>query len=248
MADQNVIPYNPDESDLTTWDPIAAEELSAGNPIQRAREYFQTSEGAITSGFWDCTAFETHLAPYSVNEFMILLEGSVFIIDANGTQYDFHAGQSFVIPKGLNCIWKQTGLVRKFYVIFDDPSAATAADQQSIKPILINHDMALEGMTGLKAEDFVGELPTMSIRLAYQDPTGQFDVGVWESAAMTRVPATIGRSELMHILQGSGEIVNGDGIRFAFNAGDTFMVPIGMGYQWDSKELVKKIFCSFTPG
>ena len=32
-----------------------------------------------------------------------------------------------------------------------------------------------------------------------------------------------------------------------FKAGDTFMVPIGMGYQWQNDEYVKKIFCSYTP-
>jgi len=247
MADLNVIPYNPNETDLTDWGPMADDELAVGNPVQRGNEYFQTSAGTVTSGFWDCTAFETVLAPYPVDEFMILLEGTVNIIDANGSQYDFHAGQSFVLPKGLECIWKQTGFVRKFYFIFDQSSAAAVPGQDALKPILVNPDMALDSMSGLNAEDFIGALPEMSIKLAYQDSTGQLDVGVWESTPMTRVPGTIGRSEVMHIIEGRGEVVNGDGVRHTFNAGDTFIVPVGMGYQWQSTEPVKKIFCSFTP-
>ena len=64
---------------------------------------------------------------------------------------------------------------------------------------------------------------------------------------MQRKPATLARSELMHILEGSGSITNGDGVVFDFKAGDTFLVPIGMGYQWRNDEYVKKIFCSFIP-
>ena len=51
----------------------------------------------------------------------------------------------------------------------------------------------------------------------------------------------------MHILQGSGSITNGDGVVFEFKAGDTFLVPVGMGYKWSSGEYVKKLFCSYTP-
>jgi uncharacterized cupin superfamily protein len=64
---------------------------------------------------------------------------------------------------------------------------------------------------------------------------------------MKRVAGRIERSEMMHILEGSGSITNADGVVFEFSAGDTFMVPAGMGYQWQNDEYVKKIFCSYTP-
>ena len=51
----------------------------------------------------------------------------------------------------------------------------------------------------------------------------------------------------MHILEDSGTITNADGVVFEFSAGDTFLVPIGMGYQWHNTEHVKKFFCAFTP-
>ena len=71
--------------------------------------------------------------------------------------------------------------------------------------------------------------------------------GVWDCSPMQRVPATIERSELMHILEGSGSITNADGVIFNFKAGDTFLVSVGMGYQWKNDEYVKKVFCSYTP-
>ena len=51
----------------------------------------------------------------------------------------------------------------------------------------------------------------------------------------------------MHILEGSGSITNADGVVFEFQAGDTFLVPIGMGYRWENDEYVRKLFCSYTP-
>ncbi len=64
---------------------------------------------------------------------------------------------------------------------------------------------------------------------------------------MQRVPATLARSKLMIILEGSGSITNADGVVFNFKAGDTLLVPVGMGYQWLNTEYVKKVFCSYTP-
>jgi len=248
MTDQHVIRYKPDETDLQVWDPMESESLLSGNPVQRGCEYFRSHQGKLHSGIWDCTAFETRLAPYDVHEFMLLLEGSVTIIDADNKEYRFHQGQGFVIPKGLNCRWKQDDYVKKFYVILEDASDPAATGGDFDKPILLDPALPLAAMTGLNADDFIGDLPEMSIQNFYQDAANQFNVGVWESTAMTRVPGTIGRSELMHIVSGQGEVVNGDGVRYGFGPGDTFMVPINMGYQWVSEQPVKKIFCSFAPG
>ena len=61
------------------------------------------------------------------------------------------------------------------------------------------------------------------------------------------MPATIARSEFAHLLDGEAEIVNGDGDVFAVKAGDSFLAPVGMGYQWRHAGTVRKLFCSFTP-
>ena len=95
---------------------------------------------------------------------------------------------------------------------------------------------------------FIGTFGRVCLRsVRCQDPSGRFLAGIWDSTPMTRAPSTIARSELMHILEGSGSITNADGVVFEFGAGDTFLVPIGMGYQWHCNEYVKKLFCSYTP-
>ncbi len=159
MNDQIVIAFNEEESGLETWEPITAAYVASGSPVQRGKEYFRTPDGLLHAGIWDCTAFESILEPYEVDEFMILLEGEVIIVDEDGREQSFRAGDSFFIPKGFNCIWKQPEYVKKFYMIFEDGVPA-------VKDIVANadrvdNDCALDEMQGLNAEDFIGALPSM---------------------------------------------------------------------------------------
>ena len=253
MTDLNVLvfePFGPPDTGMVQWDPIPEEELISAVPTQRGNEYLSipvddSGGGVLSAGVWDCTPFETVMEPYSVNEFMHVLEGSVSIIGQDGSCETFSAGDSFVIPKGYVCSWKQTEYLRKFYVIFDDASTK-AEDLTPSSPIRLDLSVTLPKTPQQDPTLFVGGAPIMHQLNVFSDVTERFVVGLWDSSAMQRVPGPINRSELMHILEGSGAIINGDGVVFEFNAGDTFMVPVGMGYQWKSEGFVKKLFCSLT--
>jgi uncharacterized cupin superfamily protein len=141
--------------------------------------------------------------------------------------------------------WRQPEYIRKFWVIHDDPDSPPAA--AGLTALLTDPNAALSRMPQADAALFESEVPDMSMNILCQDPGGKFIAGVWDSTPMTRIASTIERSELMHIIEGSGSITNADGVVFNFTAGDTFLVPVGMGYQWRSDEYVKKLFCSYTP-
>jgi uncharacterized cupin superfamily protein len=248
MADQTVILFDADgdpETGLQTWDPIPAESIASGDPVQRGHTYFSTANDSFTAGVWDCTPYEEVRGPYSVDEFMVLLEGSLDIENEDGTMQSFRTGQGFVIPKGAVLQWKQSEYLRKFWVIHDDADSPPAA--AGLRALLADPDAELPRMPRADAALFEGEVPDMGMNVLYQDPSGKFLAGVWESTPMTRIASTIERSELMHIIAGSGSITNADGVVFNFEAGDTFLVPVGMGYRWSSDEYVKKLFCSYTP-
>jgi uncharacterized cupin superfamily protein len=248
MADQTVILFDADgdpETGLQAWDPIPAETVTSGSPAQRGHTCFSAHNNRITAGVWDCTAHDEAKAPYAVDEFMVLLEGSLDIENEDGSTQTFRAGEGFVIPKGAVLAWKQSEYLRKFWVIHDNSESAPAA--AGLIALLADPDAHLPRMPRADAALFEGEVPDMGMNILYQDPDGKFIAGVWDSTPMTRVASTIERSELMHIIAGSGSITNADGVVFEFRAGDTFMVPVGMGYQWRSDEYVKKLFCSYTP-
>lgn len=249
MADLTVIEYDPRgpaETGLQPWDALPAEIIVSGEPVQRGHTWHETAGGIFTSGVWDCTPHRLVPGPYDVDEFMIVLEGSIVIEHEHGDTRRFRAGEAFVIPKGTPMSWVQDEYVLKFWAIHDNPEAPLESDP-GLHAIPADADAALAAVTGLDAAQFESEVPEMAQRVLYRDPTGKFEAGIWACSPMRRKPATLARSELMHILEGSGSIINGDGVVFEFDAGDTFLVPIGMGYQWHNETPVKKLYCSYTP-
>ena len=248
MPDQTVIEFDRDgdpETGLQPWDPIDPDIIISGSPVQRGHTCFSTDRDRLSAGVWDCTPYEEARRPYQVDEFMILLEGSLDIENEEGLLQTFRAGQGFFIPKGAVMSWKQSEYLRKFWVIHDNPGSPPAAP--GLSPQAVNPDEPLEPVTGLDPSAFESDIPKMRLHSCYRDPGARFQVGVWDCGPMKRVATTIERSELMHILEASGSITNADGVVFEFSAGDTFLVPIGMGYQWQNREYVKKLFCSYTP-
>jgi uncharacterized cupin superfamily protein len=247
MTDQTVIVFDRDgdpASGLQTWDPVDPASIASGSPVQRGHVYFSSSAERLTAGVWDCTPYEEVRGPYSVDEFMLLLDGSLDIENEDGSTQTFSAGEGFVIPRGAVLRWKQSEYLRKFWVIHDNRNSAAPA--AGLTAMRMDPDAPLTPVTGLEQAPFESDIPQMGLNLLYQDPTGKFQAGIWDCTPMKRVASTIERSELMYILAGRGTITNADGVVFEFNAGDTFLVPVGMGYQWESTEYVRKLFCSYT--
>jgi uncharacterized cupin superfamily protein len=248
MPDQTVIVFNRDGDPVTglqPWDPIPPQDIESGSPLQRGHVFFATGNERLTAGVWDCTPYVAVRGPYEVDEFMLLLEGSLEIVNEDGSVQTFHAGDGFMIPKGAVLQWRQSEYLRKFWAIHDNPDSPAAAN--GLRARLLDPASELPRVTGLDPADFESDVPDMGLLNLYSDPTNKLQIGIWDCGPMTRKPATINRSELMHIVTGSGSIINGDGVEFKFNAGDTFLVPIGMGYQWHSDEYLRKLFCSYAP-
>jgi len=239
--------HGPADSGLTEWEPIPAAALNAGTPVQRGHQYFADPSGRLTAGVWDCTPMTTVMEPYSVDEFMVVLEGSVTIVQADGRAETMCAGDCFAIPKGLDCAWHQDEYIRKFYVIFDDPAAAPTSDPKRLQLTRLDLGAALPPIGEQDTSRYRNGVPVQHLHNAFSDASGQMNVGLWDTTDMHTRPLPFARNELMHLLEGEVTLTNGDGQRFGFRAGQTFMVPKGISYQWDSSGYVRKVYCTFTP-
>ncbi len=249
MPDLNVIKFEENghpKTGLDTWEAISPDTIHAGSPVQCGYTFFSTEADKLTAGVWDCTEHELIFEPYEVDEFMHVIEGSITLKDKYGSSETYRAGESFIIPKGTECAWTQSKYARKFWVILDD-AGNQPANTADLSAIRIDTDAELPAVTEQDAALYLSQIPEMGWQTVYKDQSGKFEVGIRDCSPMKRVPTTLARSELMHILEGSGSITNADGIVFEFQAGDTFLVPIGMGYQWQNDNYVKKVFCSYTP-
>jgi uncharacterized cupin superfamily protein len=255
------------KSGLALWPEIPAAGLAAGAPVQHGHYYLEDKARGLTAGVWDCTAMTEKLAPYAVNEFMIVLDGEVTIIEdpknipippkrgreASTTGREgvrrttIKAGESFIIPKGLHCQWHQDGYMRKFFVIFDDTSGKTPADPAALSVLRPDPDAELEASAGPAPELLLSGAPQQHDKQYFADLTGQWTVGVWDSTPYHRKTIPFPRHELMHILEGEVTITEDGQPPQTFKAGDTFVVPMGTPCDWKTTGYIRKIYCIFQP-
>ena len=238
--------HGPEGTGLTELEGIPAEALVSGTPVLSGYNYFTDDTGKLTAGVWHATPFTDHPVPSPVNEFMLVLEGSVTIVHDNGSEETIRAGQSFVVPKGMPHSWHSTQDVRKFYATFDDDSGEEL-DAGALVVRRPDPAAHLDPMDEQDTSRYVGGVPEQGIKVCFRDATGQMLVGVWSTTEMHTRPLPFPRNELMHIVEGEVTITDGAGRAMTYGAGDTFMVPRGMTYQWDSTGTVRKIFCIFQP-
>jgi uncharacterized cupin superfamily protein len=230
-------------SEWALLDPIPQEQLASDQPECRGVELFSAPEDGLSIGLWSATPFVAASGPYPVDEFMILLEGKLTIRLPDGRSETVQAGDSFFLPKGLDCTWDQPETVRKIYVIFENG----VVDPSATFPLRIDPEAALARSPGPSPSLLIGAAPRQSERLSYADASGQFSVGIWATTPYSRIPVTYPRHELMHLLSGEVTLTAAGAAPRTYRAGDTFFVPKGCVVDWVSTGDVRKIYCSIVP-
>ena len=97
-------------------DPIPAEWILAGAPEARANKLVTSRDWSSTIVVWECTpgSFRWH---YSKDETIHFLSGEAFMIDDDGEEHRFGAGDIVFFPAGTACTWRVTQHIRKVAVI-----------------------------------------------------------------------------------------------------------------------------------
>ena len=223
---------------------FAADHMIEGSRAHKGRVWVDDTKHGIEAGIWEAEAMGSKWMNYPTTEFVQMLEGEVVIFEDNGP-VTFKAGESFIIPKGLHCRWTQLGRVKKFYVkVHDQPKATNAS---SLKTTRIDPKVKLLPSTPPSAEMLHSAAPTQHAHEYFEDTTGQFSVGVWDTTGYHRKLINFPRHELMHLLEGFVTFTNEKGGTQIFHAGDTFFVPLGTPNSWKSEGYLRKIYCIFQP-
>ena len=79
--------------------------------------FFESEDGSILSGVWECAPTKEDIDSYPVNEMMTVISGSVTLTDEQGNAETFTRGDSFFVAKGTRCTWHITETLKKFYFI-----------------------------------------------------------------------------------------------------------------------------------
>ena len=125
MSQATVIRLNsdgPQGEGLKFWGHLENERVIAGEPTETGHNYFTDGTGQLTAGVSECTPCTSEIDSYPVDEFCLILSGTVVLTDGNGPAKTFKPGDSFVVPKGMKCTWHMPETTRKYYVILDAPA------------------------------------------------------------------------------------------------------------------------------
>lgn len=184
--------------------------------------------------------------PYASDEFMWVIDGTVDVKDnQSGLSETVYAGEAFVIPRGYDCQWHQSGYVRKFYVISEHPNELIPSSPVSdsiIKPMLaIDETVALT-----KANVHLALLNNDNVmqkeQTCYQDSQARFFVGTWESEPFESALLPFSVNEFVYLQTGSLILIDEHNVEHAFTAGDAFFIPQGTICQWKVTEAIRTFY------
>lgn len=229
---------------MEQWPDFPESEIASGSQAQRGHAWFEDKALGLSAGIWEAEANISHWMIYPATEFMLVLEGEVAIVEET-RETRIGSDESFIIPKGLHCRWTQTGKVKKFFVILDDRSGAV--NPVPLRVNKLNPKVKLQPSTPPPADILHSPVPTQNAHEYFEDATGQFTVGLWDTTGYHRKLIDFPRYELMHLLEGSVTFTDGKGGSQTFKAGDTFFVPLATLNSWKSEGYLRKIYCIFQP-
>jgi uncharacterized cupin superfamily protein len=111
---------------LTELDPLSAlapstapdaEILLSPTPQCRSHNAFVEEATDLRIGVWDSTPYTRRARPHKLHELMHLIEGSVTLQTADGSNLVVNTGDTVFVPKDAPCAWKSNVYVRKFYAV-----------------------------------------------------------------------------------------------------------------------------------
>ena len=97
---------------------IASEKLISGTSATKLWHAFTNGSGQFHVGQWSSGPCELSVN-YTEDELGVIVEGSVTLTDAEGTQTRHSKGDAFVIPAGFIGVWESNEDVTKIYAAFE---------------------------------------------------------------------------------------------------------------------------------
>ncbi len=216
-------------------------------PVQNGYRWVNDAEYGVVMSAWDSTPSTSKMLPFFQHEFMMVLDGSVTIVEPDGLETTVRAGGCFIFPRGCVRQWKQTEYFRKYAVGFNDASWQEPADPAALRWVLVDPNGSLEPSVGPPGGSHLGPMPVQHERRWFADPTGQMTVRVWDTTACQRGSSTAQAHEWTHVLDGSATLTDDAGVEHHFKTGDTFVVARGTVHDWQCPGYFRAIHCAFQP-
>ncbi len=237
MSETRIIKLNQNPSGFgDTKDELDVSMFESDIPIQHTHSYYEDDKIGLYVGVWDTTSMIEHAAPYECDEFMILLEGDACLKNNKTNRVKtVKAGETFIIPKGLDCQWQQNGYLRKFYVISEHPDEDIPSTPNAKDIIVINEEI----------QNSLQLAPTSdghSKKILYQNNSKRFTTGIWCCDALSTEEITFPYNEFLYITHGDLTCIEKNGDEHKFSQGDAVFIPQGTLCSWQVKKKLNLYF------
>ena len=226
-----------------TPDELDSEMFVSEMPIQHDHSYYEDEDLGLYIGVWDTTDMIETAGPYACDEFMWLIEGEAIIKNnKTGVMEKAKAGEAFVIPRGYDCQWHQSGYLRKFYVISENSNEPIPPNPSFEGIIIPRAEAPVEPLS--YAEPFLirGAIPVQRQNICYKDNTGKFLSGTWESEPFESEFRPFPYNEFACVQTGSLTLIDESGKEHSFKSGDALFLPQGVVCSARATEKVRLFF------
>ena len=110
----------PHDTQGSSAEPVPAERLVSGNPMQSVANAYSDASNAFHCGVWEGEVGAWRVA-YTEHELCHMLAGRVRLRGNDGSDTTVVAGDSFVIPAGFEGTWEVLEFARKLYAVYEPP-------------------------------------------------------------------------------------------------------------------------------
>jgi uncharacterized cupin superfamily protein len=102
---------------LITCSVVPSDAVQSGVANEVGAVHYETTDGKVTTGTWQCTPYAEHLICDGFTEFSTIISGKVALTNSDGLVETFSAGDSYVLPVGWQGRFEVLETLRKIYVI-----------------------------------------------------------------------------------------------------------------------------------
>jgi uncharacterized cupin superfamily protein len=106
---------------MSAWEPmtLVGESANGKVPMERFHRVHETvlsAPCAVRAGLWQAEAYSERLENYPYDEIVFVVEGAISIVDEDGNDERFEAGDCFFLQRGFNGCWNQQQDLKIFHM------------------------------------------------------------------------------------------------------------------------------------
>jgi len=102
---------------------VPPEAILSGFSDELGDVHFESPDKAVAIGTWQSTPYAEMLSYPEGCEYSVILSGKVAITNPDGSVETFEAGESYVLPAGIEVRFEVLETMRKVYVLYTAPAA-----------------------------------------------------------------------------------------------------------------------------